>query len=158
MASVALLLVILPAVSQLLLSSLGLTPLTKDLWLARGSIILLMVGCFMMAFASIPIVLVMGLTFYSLGGGYASIMRGLISNVANGYHVGMLFTTLSFLETGGMLISGPLLATTFRVGLNWGGVWVGLPFMTAGGLLACAALVITTITFGDGGCDLLVND
>lgn len=116
MASIALLVVVLPAMSQFP-QSLGMSLQSKDLWLARGSIILLTAGTVLIRVANVPTILILGLTLFSFDGGYSYIMRSLISTVAQGHHIGILLTTIGLMETAGSLMSGQLLAVMFRIGL-----------------------------------------
>lgn len=39
---------------------------------------------------------------------------------------------ISTLEAVGILIAGPLLAISFRIGMQGGGAWLGLPYIVAG--------------------------
>lgn len=49
-----LLLIILPAISSIMTNSLGLDAKTKDLYICRGSIILLLVGATGIGFSAVP--------------------------------------------------------------------------------------------------------
>ena len=102
----------------------------------------LLVGSFGIGFSSTSPMLVVTLMIYSLGYGYDSTLRSLLVVLAGEQHTAMLFTAISVLQNIGMLIAGPLMAWTFRVGLNWGGVWIGLPFIATGCLFSCAACIL----------------
>lgn len=138
---------ILPFASRVLLGKMQLSPLFKDLWIARASIVALVVGSFGIGIANQSVLLLFSLAIYSLGAGYTPAMRSLLALVAEDQHVGMLFTALSVLENFGNLIAGPLMATTFRIGLSWGEPWIGLPFIAAACLLACGAAIVFGVTF-----------
>lgn len=135
----------MPFATQVLLARLGLSPLHKDLWLARAGIVTLVVGAFGIGLASSSPLLVIGLMIYSLGYGYGPAVRGVVVTMAEGRQTGLLFTSMSLLECLGLLVSGPLLAATFKLGMGWGGVWIGLPFITAGLCLLCAAVIVLGI-------------
>jgi hypothetical protein len=142
---------ILPFASQLLLVKLRLKPVRKDLWLARAGVVALVIGIFGIGVAGTSVVLVMGLVVFSLGYGFGPAVRGLLVTLVENRRTGMLFTTMSLLESVGLLVSGPLLAETFKVGMAWGGVWIGLPFMTAGCGMVCAAAIVIVIRVGGSG-------
>lgn len=84
---------------------------------------------------------------FGMGSGFNVFARSLLATVAGGRHVAMLYTTVSFVEMSGILISGPVIATTFRYGLKLGGVWVGLPFLSAACLFCVAAVIILRVDF-----------
>ncbi|KAJ5667403.1 MFS transporter [Penicillium longicatenatum] len=131
----------LPFISQVLTRNLGLTSISKDLWLARAGLICLTVGMFGMGLANTSVVLIISLVLCSLGFGSDPAMRGLLVTMGEGQPTSLLFTTMSVLECLGLLISGPLLATTFKIGMEWEGAWIGLPFISAGWCLACATFI-----------------
>lgn len=139
---------ILPFATQVLLARFGLSPLLKDLWLARGGIVTLIIGAFCIGLANSSPLLVFGLIIYSLGYGYGPAVRGLVVTMAEGRQTGLLFTSMSLLESIGLLVAGPLLAATFKVGMGWGSVWIGLPFISAGLCLLCAAAIVLVIRVG----------
>ncbi|KAM4066384.1 major facilitator superfamily protein [Hirsutella rhossiliensis] len=136
---------ILPPLSHALRYYLELGPMIKDLWIARASIFALIAGSFGIGLSSTSPMLMGSLMVYGLGSGYGAAMRGLLSQVAGNKHVGALYTTMSVVENMGMLIAGPLLAATFRVGLGWGTAWTGLPFFAAGILLAFAGVIVSGV-------------
>jgi hypothetical protein len=132
----------------MLLSNLELSPLFKDLWLARTGIIALAVGTLGIGLASNTSILILFLIVYSCGYGYGPSVRGLVVTLAEGRRIALLFTSISVLESIGMLISGPLLASTFKMGMDWGGLWIGLPFISAGCSLVCAGVIVFGLRFG----------
>lgn len=150
-AQLGLILVILPALAQFLLVKVRLAPLAKDVWMARGSIIVLILGAFVIGLAASPAWLVVGLVLFALGSGFSASAKSLLAAVAKGHDVGMLYTTVSFVEMSGLLIASPLLAASFRIGMELGGGWVGLPFIAAGGLFTLAAVIMMGMSFSDAG-------
>lgn len=149
--------IILPVINQLLTKAPSLTPLMKDLWLARGSILLLVIGSFGLGLAPTSSTMIANLVLYSLGSGYGAAIRSLLTAAVHGEHTGMLYAMMSLLENAGSLIAGPLLALIFRLGLVWGGIWIGLPFIGAGLLFSLAAAIVFGVGAGDWG-DAKLND
>lgn len=81
----------------------------------------------------------------SLGSGYNLLVRSLLASTVEKSHIGTMYTVIGTLETVGILISGPLLAITFRVGMEGEGRWLGLPYIVAGLLLSLAAVIVCVI-------------
>ncbi|KAG8161996.1 hypothetical protein KVR01_007761 [Diaporthe batatas] len=143
--NLVLLLVLLPLASYLLVSKWSFTGHAKDLWLARASGVLLTIGAFTIGLAVQPAVMIIGLGLMSLGSGYNLLVRSLLAATVEKSHIGTMYTVIGTLETVGILISGPLLAITFRVGMEGDGGWIGLPYIIAGILLLLAAVIVCSI-------------
>lgn len=69
-------------------------------------------------------------------------MRSLLAQVAGEANAGVVMTTMSMLETTGIVVAGPLLAAAFRQGLKLGGVFLGFPFFVATALLILGACFV----------------
>lgn len=123
----------------------GLSTIGKDLWLARGSAFFLALGAFGIGLADSVPLLLLGLVLYASGCGYITLIRSILASAAGPANVGIIFTTISFLENVGGLIAGPTLATSFKTGLGWGGRWIGLPFVVAGTLFGTAFLLVSQV-------------
>jgi len=65
----------------------------------------------------------------SLGGGFAALVRSLLTSLVEPHHVGTLYNMIAVTEMVGFLFAGPLLSLSFRKGLELGGMWIGLPFL-----------------------------
>ncbi|OJZ79635.1 hypothetical protein ASPFODRAFT_148805 [Aspergillus luchuensis CBS 106.47] len=139
---------LLPFASRVLLLDLRLNPSLKDLWLARAGISALVVGAFGIGLADRSIIVIISLMIYSLGFGYGPAMRGLLITIAEGQRASDLLMCISLIESTGLLLSGPLLAASFRVGMALRGVWIGLPFILVGCCLACATAIVIGIRIG----------
>lgn len=86
-----------------------------------------------------------GLGLISLGSGYTLLIRSLLASTVEKYHIGTMYTMISTVETIGILIAGPLLAMSFRIGMEGDGTWLGLPYIVAGFLFALATLTVCVI-------------
>jgi MFS family permease len=140
--SITLLLVILPLSSYLLTTKFHLSALTKDLFLARISILFLVLGSFIIGLAFNASLMILGLIITTLGTAYTLLVRSLLTSLVEKHHVATLYNTMAVLETSGSIVAGPIMAGTFRWGLEIGGGWVGMPFLCAGVMFAGAAVVI----------------
>jgi uncharacterized membrane protein len=123
-----LLLIIVPAVSHYMTEGLYLSPTAKDLFLARASAILLVVGALLIAASSTVVFTIVGLVVWSLGTGFDALSRSLITTLVDREHIAQLYAAISIVETAGALAAGPTLAGLYSLGLKWKGTWTGLPF------------------------------
>ncbi|KAK1751710.1 major facilitator superfamily domain-containing protein [Echria macrotheca] len=144
--SLLLLLVVLPGTSQLLLSRLGFSARQKDLRLAQASAALAALGVILQGVARDKVVLVAGIVVAGMGGGYTFMVRGLMTALVDGRETGLLYTSIAFIEALSALVSGPVYAGLFHLGLEWGDEWVGLPFLFAGCVLVTAAVLVGVVS------------
>ncbi|KFG83653.1 hypothetical protein MANI_015986 [Metarhizium anisopliae] len=133
---------ILPLTSQLLLRKLSLSPVHKDVWMARASAMFLLLGAFCLGLAPTLETFLSSLVIFTVGIGYNLILRSLIASYAKDDKTGLMFTAISVSEGLGGLIAGPIMAMLFRVGLNLGRAWIGLPFLFAGLLFSTSTLIV----------------
>lgn len=126
------LLVLMPFASWLCLQHLHMTAVAKDIWLARWSGVMGILGCLIIAGAANGYLFSVGLVWFALGTGMSSIIRSLLNGMVEEHHVGTVNTLVGFMEMVGLMMAGPLLAESLSIGLNLGGAWIGLPFLTAG--------------------------
>lgn len=136
---------VLPAAGYILVSKWSLSGRAKDMWLARVSVFLLTLGAFVIGLADSPALMAVGLGAMALGSGYALLIRSLLASVVDKHQIGTLYTMIGVLETVGVLVAGPLLAASYRTGMDWEGAWVGLPYIMAGCLFASAALTMSLV-------------
>ncbi|KAK1833069.1 major facilitator superfamily domain-containing protein [Podospora conica] len=141
-ASLVTLLVVLPSASWFCVDRLGMQGVYKDLWLARASAAFGAVGCLLVAAAPNGYFLAFAFLWMSLGAGISSLTRSLLNALVEEHHVGTLNSLISFMETTGALVAGPLLAESLSVGMEWGDSWIGLPFLVAGGFLGVATAIL----------------
>jgi class 3 adenylate cyclase len=118
-----------------------------DLVLVQGSVFLLMVGTAIMAFSQRPEAFTAGIVSFALGWGYYAALRSLATSLVLPSQAGALNTAIALAQSFGAMVSGPVLALSFRQGLAIGGTWIGLPYMVAsvlfagaGGLVLCIRL------------------
>jgi hypothetical protein len=139
------LLFLLPQLSFLM--SKHMSTVRADLVLVQGSVFLLMVGTAIMAFSQRPEAFTAGIVSFALGWGYYAALRSLATSLVLPSQAGALNTAIALAQSFGAMVSGPVLALSFRQGLAIGGTWIGLPYMVAsvlfagaGGLVLCIRL------------------
>ncbi|KAK3693676.1 major facilitator superfamily domain-containing protein [Podospora appendiculata] len=140
--SLVTLLALLPAAGWLCISYLDMSSLSKDIWLARISGIIQIMGCLIIALAGNGHVLFVGLVWFGLGSGLPALIRSLVNSMVEEHHIGIANTLVGFMETIGLMIAGPILAESLTLGSALGGVWVGLPFLVAAMLFSVATLIV----------------
>lgn len=119
-ASLILLLLLLPIASCYLTSTLALPAERKDLCLVRASAMLFCVGSFVIGLSPTPVLMVIDRTVSALGLGYPLLLRSLLTSLMPGHYIGTLYNAIGFAQTVGALVAGPLLATSLRLGLKLG--------------------------------------
>jgi hypothetical protein len=126
--NIILLLGILPALSYYLTERLHFSSQTKDLSLARYSAVMLFIGS--LIFASSPNIglAIIGLVIYTLGGGFVSLTRSLITTLVDKEHIARLYAAIAVVEVISSLAAGPSLAALYAAGLKLKGPWLALPY------------------------------
>lgn len=138
-------LLVLPGIDSWLLHKAGWPATVKDLWLAKLSICLLTISFLVLAFAPRVWVIALGLLLYTLGTGFNTFARSLVSVLVEPTMIGTLYTMISVMDTLGSLSAGPLVAEAFKWGMHLGGVWHGLPYMLSFAFCGLGALLMHRI-------------
>jgi hypothetical protein len=148
--SLVTLLVLLPVASWLCTQRLGMASVAKDLWLARWSAVIMIVGCLLIAAAGNGVLFSMGLVWFALGSGIISLIRSLLNALVEEHHVGTVNALVSFMDNIGLTAAGPLLAKSLSIGLNLGGAWIGLPFLFAALMFSFSSAILWTFRLPNG--------
>ncbi|CAK7275359.1 hypothetical protein SEPCBS119000_006652 [Sporothrix epigloea] len=140
--------ILLPLVSYLLLTKGGMVPLIKDWWIVRGSAVIGVLAYLAMGLSPTSLLFVASMVFKSLGAGMFLVLRSMLTELVDPTHVALLMTASGLFLTISELISGPLLAQLFRLGLELGGVWLGLPFFASAAMLTVSATMVFCVPIG----------
>jgi hypothetical protein len=141
----AALVILVPAISTILLTSYHLSVMKKDKRIAQGSGVLLVVGCLVVFQATSSISMVLGLVLISVGDVFAIPVRSLATGLVDPTHLGVLYTVIEVMTQSGLFIGQPTLAGTFRWGLRLGGSWIGMPFLFAAAFFTLALVAVSTV-------------
>ncbi|PYH95837.1 MFS transporter, partial [Aspergillus ellipticus CBS 707.79] len=133
-------LVILPLASKIL--ARYLSPVQKDLRITKVSVFVMAVGFGFMSLASHPAPFIIGVALVALGWGFYASLRSAGSALVGQAHVGILNTSVALSQGVGLMIAGPLMAGSLRLGMAWDGVWMGLPWMIGVVLFVAAGLAV----------------
>ncbi|KJK78447.1 hypothetical protein H634G_06145 [Metarhizium anisopliae BRIP 53293] len=139
------LVVLVPAVSAILLTTYHLSVMQKDKCIAQASGLLLVLGCLVVFQATSAISMVGGLVLISVGDVFAIPVRSLTTGLVDSTHLGVLYTVIEVMTQSGLFIGQPMLAETFRWGLKLGGFWIGMPFLFAAVFFTLALIAVSTV-------------
>lgn len=141
----AALVILIPAISTILLTTYHLSVMKKDKRIAQGSGFLLVLGCLVVFQATSSISMVIGLVLISVGDVFAIPVRSLATGLVDPTHLGVLYTVIEVMTQSGLFIGQPMLAGTFRWGLELGGFWTGMPFLFAAAFFTMALIAVSTV-------------
>ncbi|ETS80881.1 hypothetical protein PFICI_08410 [Pestalotiopsis fici W106-1] len=148
--SLALYMAILPAIATFVLSSFSVT--SKDLLLAKGSIVLSVLGAVVITLSATPALMIIGVVLFTFGSGFAPSVRSLVTSLVEQHDVdgsssdvGRLYALISAMEGIGSLVAAPGMAWAFRYGMSLGEEWLGLPFGLATALFALVLIIVFSV-------------
>ncbi|KAH8655476.1 putative MFS transporter [Xylariales sp. PMI_506] len=132
--------VILPSLDIMCQRVLRLSARAKDLHLARLSLSMSVLGFGVLIVApSLPFV-VLALALTTVGIGFASFVRSLLSSLVDSNIIGTLYTTLAIMDGIGSILAGPIVAKLFSWSMQLDGIWAGMPFISS--LILCSIVFI----------------
>ncbi|KAH1909192.1 uncharacterized protein AFUA_5G12740 [Aspergillus fumigatus Af293] len=147
--TLAVYLVLMPALSGVLTATTSLSAMQKDRRMAQLSGILSAAGLGMVALAAIPEWYVAGLVISALGAGFIVFARSLATQLVTPAQRSTLYAAVAVVQSVGALAAGPLLADLFRAGLTLGREKMGLPFLFAGLLVGLAVAAVSAVRDND---------
>ncbi|GAB7352788.1 hypothetical protein MBLNU459_g3409t2 [Dothideomycetes sp. NU459] len=153
-AMVVVLLVLLPAATQHLLTQRRFTGQQKDLALARASAVVMVAGLWLLALAPTVAAFVAALLILTLGIGFVSLVRSFMTSLVPAGDVAKMYAIIGVVDTLGLMAGSPLLAFLFQAGFNiggrgGGGAGLGLPFWALGGMYVLAGVLLFSIRIGE---------
>ncbi|KAH0495992.1 hypothetical protein TgHK011_009513 [Trichoderma gracile] len=128
------LLVVLPVSSAILTKRFGFGPLSRDLLLARASIVVFIIGSILTALADVPWLFICSMVISHLGWGVTTLCRALLNAVVEPHTIATLNTTMSTVETLMGFIGSPVMGWLLSRGMELGGMWMGLPYIATAAL------------------------
>ncbi|KAH7182147.1 major facilitator superfamily domain-containing protein [Fusarium sp. MPI-SDFR-AT-0072] len=135
--------VVLPQVNVWLINRMK-TSSAANLALTRVSILFLVVGSLCMGLATAVPAFIIAFFGYTLGNGFSSALRSLLTTMVHPDHLSLLFTAIAVFEGISTIGASPLLGLSFSVGLDIGGMAVSMPFFVASVLYALAAVLLVS--------------
>lgn len=146
-ATVVVFLFLVPVVGARLQERLGLDIPSRDLWLSRIAISCCPVGLFLIAASPNMAPMVIGMIITAVSSGASSLVRSIITGIVEPERVSVLNGVINVVQAVGSLVSGPLLAELFALGLRLGNNWIALPFdvAAASSLVSCAIVWLVSL-------------
>lgn len=144
------LLVILPLASYILTKHYRYSPVRRDLFLARASIIVFAAGSLLTSLAGVPWLLICAMVINNFGLGVSSLCRALLNAVVEPHTIATLNTTMSTVETLMGFLGAPVMGWLLSRGMELGGVWMGLPYFATTLLAVTVMLVLFLVRIPTG--------
>jgi MFS family permease len=145
------LLVLLPLSSHILIKRFRHNSISRDLFLARASIAIFIVGSLLTALAGVPWLFIGAMVVTNIGVGVSSLCRALLNAFVEPHTIATLNTTMSTMETLMGFVGAPVMGWLLSRGMELGGVWMGLPYFATTllgvGVLVALLLVKTSSGF-----------
>ncbi|CAG8954545.1 hypothetical protein HYFRA_00004460 [Hymenoscyphus fraxineus] len=133
-------LLILPSLSYYLTHYMSVNSKLKDLYISRGSVLLLVVGSIGIGLSPKPVPMAISLVISALGSGFTTCVRSLATSLLEPRQVGRLYAAMTTMEMIGGIIAGPVFSALYSYGLKLDGLWVGIPFLASGAIYMAIAL------------------
>jgi MFS family permease len=135
--------VLLPALSAYFVKQLNVSSTIRDKRLTQTSGSFLILGSTATFLATSPILLITGQVLFSLGYSFGVTATSLITGLVEQKHLGVLYTSIATMTYCGIVVGGPLLASTFSWGMQLGGFCVGLPFLITAGFFLIGTVAVS---------------
>ncbi|KAK5996533.1 Efflux pump ustT [Cladobotryum mycophilum] len=137
------LIALIPRLTRYFINQRGFHPSKADKYTTIFSGFSLVVGSLFIFLSASPVVLIAGQTFIALGFAFTVTARSFLTGMVDQRHLSLLYTSVTTVTYGGVIVGGPLLAAAFQWGLNLGHFWLGMPFLVTAVLFATATLAVS---------------
>ncbi|KAJ5188076.1 Major facilitator superfamily domain general substrate transporter [Penicillium cf. griseofulvum] len=141
-------LAIMPILAFLAAKYLNLHGKHSDHFLSKGSGVLSIIGFTVIFIAPTPAILIGGQVISSIGSSFMITTRSLATSLVQPDHAGTLYSAIAIAQGLGTVVSGPLFANLFRLGMRLGPAWMGLPFLQASVFFVFAVTALWHIRLG----------
>ncbi|KAJ5465588.1 hypothetical protein N7530_009375 [Penicillium desertorum] len=141
-------LVIMPILAYLAAKHLNIHGKHSDHFLSKGSGVLSIIGFAIISIAPTPAILIGGQVISSIGSAFMITTRSMATSLVQPDHAGTLYSAIAIAQGVGTLLSGPLFANLFRLGMHLGTAWMGLPFFQASLFFVVAVIAVWHIRLG----------
>ena len=136
---------LVPALKRFLTSHWRCSQEQADKTIALGSSLCIIIGSVFLFLAPSPFFLILGKIFFSAGIPFTVTARSLLTALVDKCHLGLVFTSVTVVMNGGIIVGGPLMAAAFQWGLHLGRFWVGMPFLVCAVLISMATLAVSAV-------------
>jgi hypothetical protein len=147
-AQLVLCLVVLPF-AQKLMRQHRVSAIRQDARIARICLIILLIAYFMAGLADNLVVFITAIVMSAVNFCLNPALRSLLLTMAHNAGAGTVLSAVEALNAMSAVVAGPLMAEGFRLGISWGGKWIGLHWFLAMLILLPGAVIVTCIRFDD---------
>uniref|UniRef100_A0A4E9EQY6 Major facilitator superfamily (MFS) profile domain-containing protein n=1 Tax=Gibberella zeae TaxID=5518 RepID=A0A4E9EQY6_GIBZA len=125
--------------------------ITQDVWIARTCVVVLVITYCLAGFADNLIVFVTAIVLSAVNFCLNPALRSLLLTMAHSAGAGAVLSAVEVLNAIAAVVSGPVMAAGFRLGMEWGGKWLGLHWFIAMLILLPGALIVVCMRFNNVG-------
>ncbi|KAK8131706.1 hypothetical protein PG984_008144 [Apiospora sp. TS-2023a] len=143
--TLAVLLVIIPVLTKVVLSRFGVATSRKDLLLLRPSAALMTTGTLLLCLSNGSVLVVLSPVVFALGNGFSTVGKSLLMTLGSAEMAGTLLSAMNLSASVGAVLAGPLIAVAFDWGLKQGGFWLGAPLLPVPLLYALTLVSVCAI-------------
>ncbi|KAE8380420.1 major facilitator superfamily domain-containing protein [Aspergillus bertholletiae] len=136
---------LLPAATRILDRNWGLDIISRDKLLTQASALAMFLGCLLIFAAPTLVFLSIGVVVFGLGASFPVTARTLVTSLVDEKSLNTAYALMSVMSSIGSLVSGPLLAGVYHLGMVMGSTWLGLPFLFAAALYGLALISISAV-------------
>jgi len=138
----AIILMALPLLYRYLTERAQLMKEWIDIWVVRWSLLVTVIGLISVGLSSTGFGFLIGLAVAAFGVGFTDALKSYVTGLVRQEDITLLYSCATTVETGAELVSGPMWAGLFSVGLSIGGVGGSLPFLCSGVLVFFSGFVL----------------
>ncbi|GAM82473.1 hypothetical protein ANO11243_004530 [Dothideomycetidae sp. 11243] len=153
------LLFVVPAATMLLSRwCRSLSPMRRDLLLARITALVAGVG-WMLAGVSLTLAqFVASLILSTIGAGAPALSRSCLTGLVGKHNIGKLYTAISVIEALTLIACGPLISSLWSAGMRLGGFALGLPFYAIASFYFITTIALLLVRFRKGEGEVVLGD
>ncbi|KAM0240811.1 hypothetical protein ACHAP5_007846 [Fusarium lateritium] len=121
--------------------------ITQDVWIARACVVVLVIAYCMAGFTDNQVMFVTAIILSAVNFCLNPALRSLLLTMAHGVGAGAVLSAVEVLNAIAAVVSGPVMAAGFRLGMDWGGKWLGLHWFIAMLILLPGAMIVVFMRF-----------
>ncbi|KAJ4027758.1 hypothetical protein NW752_000003 [Fusarium irregulare] len=141
-------LVVLPF-AQRVMRRLGVPATRQDARIARTCLLILLIAYLMAGLADSLMVFATAIVMSAVNFCLNPALRSLLLTIANDAGAGIVLAAVEAMNALSAVVAGPLMAEGFRLGISWGGKWIGLHWFLAMIILFPGAVIVACLQFDE---------
>ncbi|KAH6962868.1 major facilitator superfamily domain-containing protein [Fusarium avenaceum] len=133
--------------AQRVMRKSNISAIKQDVWIARTCLVILVIAYCMAGFADNLVMFVSAIIMSAVNFCLNPALRSLLLAMAHGAGAGAVLSAVEVLNAISAVVAGPVMAEGFRLGMGWGGMWLGLHWFIAMFILLPGAVIIICMRF-----------